>query len=153
MYNLFHSRELEASLKTHFASRAKREPQGLAIPAEHRARALAFTEDQALKGLRELRRLHVDLDNAVRDAYGWSDLNLEHNFYEVETLPENDRVRYTISPAARKELLQRLLKLNHERAAEEANKEPSSNGKPKKEKSKSESQNLELFASSTGGAK
>ena len=28
-------------------------------------------------------------------------------------LPENDRVRYTVSPDARKEVLKRLLKLNH----------------------------------------
>jgi hypothetical protein len=75
-------------------------------------------------GLLELRRLHVALDNAVRDAYGWTDLNLGHDFVEVETLPENDRVRYTISPAARKEVLKRLLALNHERAREEAAKAP-----------------------------
>ena len=30
----------------------------------------------------------------------WQDLDLEHDFHEVETLPENDRVRYTISPSA-----------------------------------------------------
>jgi len=34
--------------------------------------------------------------------------------YEVDYLPENDRIRYTISPDARKEVLKRLLKLNHE---------------------------------------
>ena len=73
-----------------------------------------------LDGLLELRRLHVALDNAVRDAYGWVDLNLGHGFVEVETLPENDRVRYTISPAARKEVLKRLLALNQERASQEA---------------------------------
>ena len=67
----------------------------------------------------ELRRLHRELDIAVRDAYGWQDLDLGHDFHEVETLPENDRVRYTISPAARKEVLRRLLALNHQRAAEE----------------------------------
>jgi hypothetical protein len=42
----------------------------------------------------------------------------------VETLPENDRVRYTISPAARKEVLKRLLALNHQRAKEETAKAP-----------------------------
>jgi hypothetical protein len=62
----------------------------------------------------------VELDTAVRDAYGWHNLRLEHDFYEVETLPENDRVRFTISPAARKELLKRLLAENHRRAAAEA---------------------------------
>ena len=39
------------------------------------------------------------VDLAVRDAYDWQDFDLEHDFHEVETLPENDRVRYTISPA------------------------------------------------------
>jgi len=70
-------------------------------------------------GILELRRLHVELDTLVRDAYGWA-TPLDHDFYEIETLPENDRVRYTISPAARKELLQKLLAENHRRAAAEA---------------------------------
>lgn len=119
VYNLFHSRDLEADLRAHFASRAKKDPRGLSVPSEHREQALAVTYDRALAGLRELRRLHVALDNAVLDAYGWSSLDLQHDFYEVETLPENDRVRYTISPAARKEVLKRLLALNHERAKAE----------------------------------
>ena len=68
----------------------------------------------------ELRRLHVALDVAVRAAYGWQDLDLDHDFHEVETLPENDRVRYTISPAARREVLKRLLAANHARAGVEA---------------------------------
>lgn len=54
------------------------------------------------------------MDNAVLSAYGWTDLNLAHDFYEVDYLPENDRIRYTISPEVRKEVLKRLLKLNHE---------------------------------------
>ena len=71
-------------------------------------------------GLLELRRLHVELDTAIRNAYGWQDIDLVHDFHEVETLPENDRIRYTISPAARKEVLKRLLAENHRRAAEQA---------------------------------
>ena len=67
------------------------------------------------EALIELRRLHVALDITVRDAYGWQDLDLEHDFHEVDTLPENDRVRYTISPSARRELLNRLLAENHAR--------------------------------------
>lgn len=116
IYNLFHSRDLEADLKAHFAARTKKDPRGLSIRAEHRQQALALTYDQALGSLLELRRLHVALDNTVRDAYGWQSLDLRHDFYELEILPENDRVRYTISPAARKEVLQQLLALNHERA-------------------------------------
>jgi hypothetical protein len=120
VYNLFHSREVDGDLAKHVASRAKKDPRGELIPEEHRAGALAFTPEQGLADILELRRLHVELDTAVRDAYGWQDLPLEHDFYEVETLPENDRVRYTISPAARKELLKRLLAENHRRAAAES---------------------------------
>lgn len=75
--------------------------------------------DTAAKGvddLRDLRLLQIRLDIAVRDAYGWQDLDLEHDFHEVDTLPENDRVRFTISPAARREVLKRLLTENHTRA-------------------------------------
>jgi hypothetical protein len=54
------------------------------------------------------------MNNTVLKAYGWEDIDLTHDFYEVDYLPENDRVRYTISPDARKEVLKRLLKLNHE---------------------------------------
>lgn len=119
IYNLFHHREIEAGLDAHFATRAKRDPRGLAIPAEHRERALAFTYDDALAAVTELRRLHVAIDDTIREAYGWQTLDFQHDFYEVETLPENDRVRYTISPDARREVLKRLLALNHERAAAE----------------------------------
>lgn len=61
-----------------------------------------------------LRELHVELDYAVRDAYGWSDLALDHHHWET---PQG--VRFTVSPAAKDELLDRLLELNHERYAEE----------------------------------
>ena len=67
----------------------------------------------------ELRSLHVQLDLAVRDAYGWQDLDLEHGFHEVETLPDNDRVRYTISPAVHREVLKRLFIENHTHAKSE----------------------------------
>jgi hypothetical protein len=52
--------------------------------------------------------------DAVLKAYGWEDINLVHDFYEVGCLPGNDSVRYTILPDTRKEILKRLLKLNHE---------------------------------------
>lgn len=78
-----------------------------------------LTYNEAVIGIQKLRTLHLQMDNAVRDAYGWQDLNLAHDFYEVDYLPENDRIRYTISPAARKEVLKRLLQLNHKLYAEE----------------------------------
>lgn len=61
-----------------------------------------------------LRALHAEMDNAVASVYGWSDLDLEHGLYET---PQG--VRYTISEPARREVLARLLKLNHERYEEE----------------------------------
>ena len=66
--------------------------------------------------LLELRLQHREIDLAVRDAYGWQDLDLEHDFHDIEYLPENDRNRYTISSSARREVLQRLLVENHSRA-------------------------------------
>jgi len=102
VYNLFHARELSLEL----VAKVSKQPPDI-------VRA-------GFDGLQKLRRMHVALDSAVRDAYGWTDLNLSHDFFELETLPENDRVRYTISPAARKEVLKRLLALNHERAKQEA---------------------------------
>lgn len=102
IYNLFHARDLSPEL----VAKVSKKPTDVACAG--------FEE------LLELRRLNVALDTAVRDAYGWTDLNLGHDFVEVETLPENDRVRYTISADARKEVLKRLLALNHERAKQEA---------------------------------
>jgi hypothetical protein len=61
-----------------------------------------------------LRELHVKLDCAVRDAYGWTDLELDHHHWETQ-----QGVRFTVSPAAKDELLDRLLELNHQRYAEE----------------------------------
>lgn len=74
---------------------------------------------EAVQGIQQLRALHVQMDNAVLDAYGWNDIQLLHDFYEVDYLPENDRVRFTIHPNARKEILKRLLELNHKIYAEE----------------------------------
>ena len=49
--------------------------------------------ERGFQGLLELRRLHRELDCAVRDAFGWLNLDLGHVFHKVEALPENDRVR------------------------------------------------------------
>lgn len=75
--------------------------------------------DEAVAGIIKLRELHVEMDNAVLEAYGWTDIDLRHDFYEVEYLPENDRIRFTIHPDARKEILKRLLELNHKIHEEE----------------------------------
>ena len=61
--------------------------------------------------IQQLRDLHVRLDVAVRDAYGWSDLGLGHGFHDVR----GQGVRFTFSPEAGDEVLDRLLELNKER--------------------------------------
>ncbi len=61
-----------------------------------------------------IRKLHAKMDQAVAAAYGWDDLNFEHRFHETQ-----QDVRFTISEEARREVLRRLLKLNHERYKEE----------------------------------
>jgi SOS-response transcriptional repressor LexA len=72
--------------------------------------------------IRRLRSLHVELDRAVLDAYGWSDIDPRHGFYtgrDAGPGVADDEARFTIHPEARAEILKRLLALNHERAAEE----------------------------------
>jgi hypothetical protein len=61
-----------------------------------------------------LRELHREMDEAVARAYGWHDLKLEHGFHETK-----QGIRYTISERARREVLDRLLLLNHQRHAQE----------------------------------
>ncbi|MCC6649757.1 MAG: restriction endonuclease, partial [Candidatus Eisenbacteria bacterium] len=62
----------------------------------------------------QLRALHVELDRAVANAYGWTDLALGHDFHRTK-----QGIRFTLSEKARLEVLARLLQLNHERHAEE----------------------------------
>ncbi len=69
--------------------------------------------------IEELRELQREMDLAVARAYGWDDLDFGHGFHEVPYLPENDRVRFTISEVARVEVLRRLAELNRRRYEEE----------------------------------
>ncbi|WP_329384260.1 type IIL restriction-modification enzyme MmeI [Streptomyces sp. NBC_01716] len=55
-----------------------------------------------------LRSAHKSVDEAIADAYGWRDLNLEHDFCVTR-----QGIRYLISPSPRAEMLDRLLELNH----------------------------------------
>ena len=71
-------------------------------------------QDETAADIQKLRDLHIGMDKAVAAAYGWSDLDLGHGFHETK-----QGTRFTISEAARREVLARLLKLNHERYAEE----------------------------------
>lgn len=66
-----------------------------------------------------IRSIHVQIDEAVMEAYGWTDIPLDHGFHTYRQME-----RWTVSPAARIEILDRLLEENHRRAALEAQQNP-----------------------------
>jgi hypothetical protein len=128
-------------------------------------------EDQS-EDIQQLRALHTEMDLAVAEAYGWFDeqtlakhpdwepLDLAHDFYDT---PQG--IRFTISPDARREVLDRLLELNHTRYAAEKkkglhtkkskgkskknknNKKPKETPKKATPKANPKADNIELFAS------
>lgn len=66
--------------------------------------------DQEIAGLRDM---HARLDLTVLDAYGWGDISLGHEFRKTK-----HGIRFTISEAARAEVLRRLSELNRRRFEE-----------------------------------
>jgi len=118
-YNLFHTKLLRPIAPEEEQLDDKALQKLFGKDAAHLNKHLAKTSgtipfNEAVSGILKLRDLHVQMDNTVLEVYGWSDIKLRHDFYEVEYLPENDRIRYTIHPDARREILKRLLELNHE---------------------------------------
>ena len=85
------------------------------------------------------------MDKEVLKGYGWEHISLAHNFYEMDYLPENDCVRYTISSDARKEVLKRLLKLNHEIHEQEVKAGLHVKGKTKKKQKADAPGQMKLF--------
>lgn len=73
----------------------------------------------AINEIQIMRAIQTECDTAVAAAYGWSDIVLNHGFYDLEFLPENDRRRYTVYPEARKEIMRRLIALNNTRHQQE----------------------------------
>ncbi len=126
-YNLFHAQKLPESEQA--GSLAALPPKAIekqygkdvAKLVRHleSSEEATYSLEQALAGIHRLRALHVEMDQAVLEAYGWTDIDLRHDFYAVDYLPENDRVRFTIHPEARREVLKRLLELNHQIYGEE----------------------------------
>lgn len=120
-YNLFHNK----SFNLEELNEKDKQITGLLKHLEKTPNTISFKD--ALAGIIKLRELHKELDEAVLEAYDWhlddpkwgKAIQLRHDFYEVDYLSENDRVRYTMHPEARKEVLMRLLQLNHELYAEE----------------------------------
>ncbi|WP_068688061.1 Eco57I restriction-modification methylase domain-containing protein [Thermobifida halotolerans] len=81
---------------------------------------LVFDPDCTDDDIEELRRIHRAIDEATVRAYEWEDRieavgGLDHGFHPVGS----KELRYTIGPAAQREILDSLLELNHERYAEE----------------------------------
>lgn len=79
-------------------------------------------EVQGKADIQRLREIHVEIDEAVLAAYGWSDVQPDHGFHTYRQM-----MRWTVSPAARVEILDRLLELNHERARAEGQDVPCGN--------------------------
>ncbi|MFE5410163.1 Eco57I restriction-modification methylase domain-containing protein [Microbacterium sp. NPDC056569] len=71
-----------------------------------------------------IRSTHAEVDAAVSDAYGWTDIPLQHGFHSYRQME-----RWTVSPAARAEILDRLLEENRRRAKLEAEAAPAKKAK------------------------
>ena len=63
------------------------------------------------KDVNRLREIHIEVDDSTLDAYGWNDIPLNHGFHTYRQMK-----RWTVSAAARVEILDRLLLENHIRA-------------------------------------
>ncbi|MEI6315095.1 MAG: type IIL restriction-modification enzyme MmeI, partial [Syntrophus sp. (in: bacteria)] len=70
--------------------------------------------NETSEDISHLRGLHMEMDNAVATAYGWTNLDLCHGFHKTK-----HGIRFTISEQARRIILDLLLALNHERYEEE----------------------------------
>jgi hypothetical protein len=106
-YNLFHSNAITAQ-------GIHEDDKQVAALQKHLVKTDGtISLNEAIQGILKLRELHVQMDEVVLEAYGWTDIALRHDFYDVDYLPENDRIRFTIHPDTRKEVLKRLLELNH----------------------------------------
>jgi hypothetical protein len=68
--------------------------------------------DAADADVARMRQIHTELDHAVMDAYRWGSLELNHGFHTYRQM-----TRWTVSPAARVAILDRLLEENLRRAA------------------------------------
>lgn len=93
----------------------------------------------------------------VHQIFGWASnsspafaIQLRPDFHQINYLPENDRIRFTIHPEARKEVLKRLLLLNHKIHEEEVKAGLWEKKKTtKKSKSSENGQELTLFDDSS----
>jgi hypothetical protein len=105
--------------------------------------------DETDPDILRLRQLHIEMDYAVADAYGWTEYTLETGGLNHDFHPTKQGLRYTISPTARQDILDRLLLLNHRRYQEEValglHDKGKKSGKTKGKKSKTLEGQGELF--------
>jgi Caspase domain/TIR domain len=66
------------------------------------------------KKIVRLRQLHIEMDSAIASAYGWKDLNLDHDFRTNQ-----ESTRFTLSEECLREIHRRLLILNRQRYTEQ----------------------------------
>ncbi|MEU7810433.1 DNA methyltransferase [Micromonospora chalcea] len=78
--------------------------------------------------IRRLREIHVEIDEAAAEAYGWSKLSLGHGFHATR-----QGRRFTINTAVQVDVLDLLLELNHRRHAEERRSQPGNRRRPRKQ--------------------
>ena len=116
IYNQFHNAQLqkveEVLPQVAFEQKYGDKSWNLWRHLQDTDKAIEF--DEAVDRVMQLRVLHTQMDVAVLEAYDWQDIDLNPGFYELTFLAANDRQRFTIAPEARRELLKRLVLLNHE---------------------------------------
>ena len=71
---------------------------------------LVHSRDETAEDIIRFRQLIAELDRAVIDAYGWHDIQLNHQFVETKR-----GMRFGVDSLSRLEILKRLTELNHER--------------------------------------
>ena len=65
------------------------------------------------------RDIQVSLNEAVLEAYGLDEIDLELGFHKVGHLPQDKNTRFTMSEKARQEILNRLSETNKSRYLEQ----------------------------------
>lgn len=99
--------------------------------------------------LLKIRRVFTEMNEAIVQAYGWNDIDLEQGFHQVPYRPEGQNIRFTINENARQAVLSRLASLN--KARHEAQGRSNSTMRERPVKSKSAEGALDDLFSAQGG--
>ncbi len=62
-----------------------------------------------------IRNILISIDGQMAASYKWLDIEMEHDFFPQDHLPESDGVRFTLSDGNKSEILDRLTQLNNAR--------------------------------------